>query len=297
MAFKTKLKDYISKIWPELVGVACSLIAGLLYRCEIRDILVFFISLSPWVIVFPLHGWLRKRGEKVIQSMVSGVNNCALSCLKTMKKISHDYPSENEDNTVLKTEMTKMCEEVFRTLANQNDEYKTIGYDKYCVFVSLIDQNNSGELIIKPLFRNHSDWSDAVFDKMPKCNRLDDNSPYKVIYDSYKNLKKPKIVMHSHIKEKIKNGKYKSTYANEVGLNNLPFDSSCILPILPFHNQRRGDEIQGYLTVVSEQSDAFKENIRNKESEAYFEIVSGYLYKICIKTCEINNKTNEKKKN
>lgn len=285
MDSKTTIKDYFSQIWPEITGVCCSILFTILTnKTNISIGWVILISLSPWFFVFPFHHWLRTKKKQVTQHMVSGNNNCAISCLNEMRRISHKYPSDNTDYDRLNKDMTEMCEQVFRTLAQFDDKYRTIGYDKYCVFVSLLDKKNNNDILINPLYRNHSEWSDSIFKKIPTPQRLKDNSPYEEIYYSYRDYKKPKIIMTSHIKNKLADGKYRSSYANQVGLHHLPYDSSCVIPILPFHNDRNGDEIQGFLTVVSEMPDAFSKDAHNREADAYFETVSGFLYKICVKT-------------
>lgn len=281
---KESILDYFGQIWPETLGLIGSIILTIFFG----DIKYWAIPLAitPMVVCFPIHHYIRKKKKNVMKeiSKYQFVTN-----LNEIRKKAHHFPVDNEDNDLFANTIVDICKYVYDALANVDEKTKTIGYSKYCVVVSLLDDN----LSLIPIYHDYHEMAKDYFDKLPDNIRLCDNSPYQEIYDSYINPPHlPQIKITSNVKKKVETGDYSTSFTStkKVGIANLPYESSCILPILPFFNPRKGDEMQGFLAILSESSNVFPDNSDeiNKELESLFESVSGYLYKVCT-----NNKSHE----
>lgn len=287
--------NLVRKTWHNTVCLAVSIVLAVLFELNVfPECSVFckvIIALIPLFFSYPIAYYFNRKRNNVL-TLISEYQ--LVTQLNKIRKEAHNFPVENKDNNVFIRSMDSICKSVYYALANVNEKKKTIGYSKYCVIVSLIE-GSKDNASINPLYSDNGEMAIKYFDKIPDNYRirLCDNSTYQEIFDTYSNPPhEPKIILTPRIKKKIKDGTCSSSFATikNVGVLNMPYESSCILPILPFFNKREGNEMQGYLVILSEDPDIFPETSdeMNEELKQFLESISGYLYKVCI-----NNKSSE----
>ncbi len=284
------IKEYLSLIWPDILALTGSIILFYTGKDNFWGILW---ALSPFIVFFPIRVWIiRKR--KVIK------DSPRLSVLNEIRRIVHSVDLLGKNMQAGKVDkkdfdvnrvknINLICEKVYNTMAGISESTGTIsGSEDYCVIVSLVETSGN-EKYIRPMYDDCMKMAIDIKRVVPDRMLMAENTIYKKIYDNYYHSKKPTIITTANIKQKINNGRIHSsiTQVNGIGYSNFPYNSSCVFPILPFHNQRIGDEMQGFVTILSKQKNVFGDNnlgsieINNKEFQSYLETLSGYYYKIC----------------
>lgn len=214
-----------------------------------------------------------------------------ISNIKNLRDLVYEFPENNEDPAIFQRTLNEICNSVCKTIVGDesiNDctdycvvIYFVIGDDKVLLPIQHDDSKMGNEYV--ELIMNNKDKTKIL---------LEQNTSYKKVYEEYIKKHRVFIANVSNVRSKAKDGSYQTSIKNfkGVGYKNIPYNSSCISPILPFHNKRNGDEMQGFISIMSTKANAFKDKgIGNIEFERYLEFVSGLVYKVCVRNKSLNN--------
>lgn len=235
-------------------------------------------------------------------------NNQMVTNLNKIRRLAHDFPEDNIDESRFKQDITKICNYVCQTIIGINDQVKNCR--EYCVvvfFVSGANQRDEDSYNLVPIAHDNSVMGNYYYKLLEKNIlsgykhriALKDNSSFYTVYKAYIKEKthQAEIVTKENVKKKAKRGEYQSTFVNlpDFGYSRIPYNSSCVLPILPFHNTNKiGNEMQGYLAIMSNKKKAFRDNvIEDTDFASFLESVSGLLYKVCTKDKSKDKKDEE----
>lgn len=207
--------------------------------------------------------------------------------IKKLRDFENKFPQDNTDGDRFAQTIVDVCDSVCQTIIGNGKEIEVCR--DYSVVVYLGVKADSGKIEdFSPLYSDNSKMSESYMKEYgANILSLKDNTSFNEVYNAYcvKSPHTPKIITVSNVKKKIQKGKFHSTLLrNGVGIKRFPYNSSCVFPILPFHNGRKGNEMQGYVSIMSNRRYAFKDSgINNRDFSHYLETVSGILYNICIK--------------
>ncbi|MBR4350524.1 MAG: hypothetical protein IKP99_07345 [Bacteroidales bacterium] len=291
MSLSKSLKDYIEKMWPEIIGISCSIITYSLSQDALNVLWAIFIIVFTLIACFFIRYFVSRKKSFFNEK----TNHLMVYSIKQLREHEKDFPEGNNDCDKFAQTMVDICDSVCQTIIGEDREIDEC--TDYCVVVYLGVQTAPNRIEdFSPLYSDNSKMSESYINKYGgQIFSLKDNTSFNEVYNAYckRSPHTPRIITTSNIKKKIQNGRFHSTLlANGVGYKQFPYNSSCVFPILPFHNDRKGNEMQGYVSIMSNRRCAFKDSgITNKDFNHYLESVSGILYDICIKDKSKDNKT------
>lgn len=289
--FSKSLKEYFGKLWPVLISICCSIFFAFITK-NTNKVWLYLLSFTPIIFGFVLYYILLNK--RIFYN--EEINHTMLSHLNEMRRIAHNFPERNNDVGRFKQTMTRMCDLVCTTIVGDKNEIKNCS--EFCVVIYFvygdIQDENSYRLI--QIAHDNSLLGEKYYEILENNRllennqiKLKDNSSYYTIFKAYikDDNHQAKIITKANVRKKAKKGEFQSTFVNlpNFGYSKIPYNSSCVLPILPFHNTNKcGNEMQGYMAILSTRKKAFKDSgIKNKDFESFLESVSGLLHKICTK--------------
>lgn len=283
--------EAINLIWPDLLALAGSIIYSSFNEIKGWSILLAYL---PFIIVCPIRIFFSLKKRKVLdESPNFTVSNEIRRLVHLVDQSAVDVENGKMDKNKFDRQrvsnINTICEKVYNTMAGIDETTGTKGDRKeFCVIASLVEEDKD-KMYIVPMFNDNMSMAhDYMSIVQEKRLLMEQNTIYNKIYDNYLNSKRPTIITTSNIKQKIRDGEIRSsiTSIQGIGLKKFPYNSSCVFPILPFHNPKKGTEMQGYVTILSKKHNAFGDNnlgtveVCNKEFNSYLETLSGYYYKI-----------------
>lgn len=289
-----KSKEVISLIWPDLLALAGSIIYSSFNEKNGWSILWAY---SPFIVVCPIRIFYLIKKRKVLDespnfTVSNEIRRIVHLVDQSAANVEKGKMDENQFKRQRVSNINTICEKVYNTMAGIGETMGTKGDRKeFCVIASLVEEAEADKdkKYIVPMFNDNmsmaNEYMSIVYEKKLL---MEQNTIYSRIYDNYLNSKKPTIITTSNIKQKIRDGEIRSsiTSIRGIGLKKFPYNSSCVFPILPFHNPKEGTEMQGYVTILSKKRNAFGDNnlgtveVCNTEFNSYLETLSGYYYKI-----------------